>query len=130
AGAGFSLSSTVGEPATTTLKGNTVMLTQGFQQPSSVDSIMELHIYNAFSPNGDNINDTWFIDGIEKHPDNTVTIFNRWGIEVWKGIHYDNVDVVWNGTNSAGAELPSATYFYIIRAANTRKSSGWVQLLK
>ncbi|GAL82633.1 hypothetical protein JCM19274_4086 [Algibacter lectus] len=33
----------------------------------------------GFSPDNDGINDFWNIEGIEMHPDNMVTIYNRWG---------------------------------------------------
>lgn len=75
----------------------------------------DLRFFNAFSPNDDGINDTWEIENIEngRYDNNRVEIFNRWGQMIWDGKRYDNINVVWNGRTSGGAELPSATYFYI-----------------
>src|SRR5690554_6363319 len=38
-----------------------------------------LEIPNTFSPNGDGINDTWDILGIENVPDCSTQSFTRWG---------------------------------------------------
>jgi gliding motility-associated-like protein len=72
-------------------------------------------IPEAFSPNGDNDNETFIIEGIENIPDNSIVIFNRWGTEVFSMSPYDNS---WNGTsmstlNVGGDQLPTGTYFYI-----------------
>jgi hypothetical protein len=37
----------------------------------------EIIIYNAVLPNGDGINDSFLIKGIDKFPDNRVQIYNR-----------------------------------------------------
>ena len=50
----------------------------------------ELIIYSGFSPNGDDQNDTWRIDGIENVPDAEILIFNRWGTTVFESRGYDN----------------------------------------
>jgi gliding motility-associated-like protein len=72
-------------------------------------------IPEAFSPNGDNDNETFIIEGIENIPGNSIVIFNRWGTEVFSMSPYDNS---WNGTsmstlNVGGDQLPTGTYFYI-----------------
>jgi gliding motility-associated-like protein len=88
------------------------------------------HIYNAFSPEGDGINDTWTIEGIAQFPENKVMIMNRWGDKIREFENYNNNDVVWDGTGDAG-ELPASTYYYIIDIDNgTRQYSGWVFLSK
>ena len=71
----------------------------------------------GFSPDGDGINDFWEIDGIENHPDNIVTIFNRWGDMVFQIQGYNNTSNVFNGTanqkTKTGAKiLPEGTYFF------------------
>jgi gliding motility-associated-like protein len=86
--------------------------------------------YNAFSPDLDGVNDTWIIDAVYFHPDNTVTIFNRWGDELVSFEDYDNVNVVWDGTYK-GNMLPSGTYFYIIEYHDINMQiDGWLQLTR
>jgi hypothetical protein len=43
----------------------------------------DLTVFNAFSPNGDGVNDRFVILGIEAFPNNEVSIFSRWGNEVF-----------------------------------------------
>lgn len=69
--------------------------------------IDEDNIPNAFSPNGDGINDTWVIFRRvnERYPNNKLTIYNRYGVEVYSMSGYDN--------SFDGANLPAATYYYV-----------------
>ncbi|MDQ1166649.1 gliding motility-associated C-terminal domain-containing protein [Flavobacterium sp. SORGH_AS_0622] len=79
--------------------------------------------HNAFSPNGDGTNDIFKIDNIEDltcYPENTVEIYNRWGILVFETKNYNNTTNAFDG-NSRGRTtvkqsdgLPTGTYFYII----------------
>lgn len=86
--------------------------------------------YNAFSPDGDGINDVWIIDAILSHPDNRVTIYNRWGDKLVSFDDYDNVNVVWDGKYK-GEMLPSGTYFYVIEYLDIQMQvSGWLQLTR
>ncbi len=82
------------------------------------DSIMVNIVPNvtptdAFSPNGDGINDTWKLKDADTYDNLEVTVFNRWGGEVFRRRPYRN-DNAWDGTNSRGRPLPSGTYYYII----------------
>ena len=80
----------------------------------------------GFSPNGDNKNDFWRIDGIEGFPTNTVKIFNRWGGQIAEISGYDNNEHVWMGESKdirAGIE---STYFFIISAAKLPPITGYV----
>ena len=38
-----------------------------------------LNISQAITPNGDGINDVWYIENIERYPEASITVFNRWG---------------------------------------------------
>ncbi|GGE11124.1 choice-of-anchor L domain-containing protein [Psychroflexus salis] len=84
----------------------------------------DVSIFNTITPNNDGINDVFVIEGIACYPDNTVKIFNRWGVEVFSAKSYDNQDVVFTGNSSARAiynsdeGLPSGVYFYIIQYTN------------
>lgn len=80
---------------------------------------------NAFSPNGDGINDFFEIIGIDRYPGNTITIVNRWGNKVYEARNYgiDTYPVYWDGNASTGStflgnELPSGTYYYILDLGN------------
>lgn len=94
---------------------------------------LKMKIYTSFSPNGDGINDIWFIDGIEAFPDNKVSIFNRWGNLVYEASGYDNNIKVWKGTTNTGMligndnTLPDGTYFYNLEWGKGKKpSTGYV----
>lgn len=88
-----------------------------------------LWIYDVFSPNGDGVNDIWYIDGLDKFPDAEVQIFNRWGNKVFEARPYKND---WDGRTKEGKELPSASYYYILRLHNAAGSihSGSITLIR
>jgi large repetitive protein len=75
-----------------------------------------INIPNAFTPDGDGINEVWVIEGIEKYPNNQLTVYNRWGNLVYTADGYLNT---WGGKsdsnlNIGGEELPTGTYYYVI----------------
>lgn len=97
----------------------------------------DLTVHNALSPNGDGKNDYFLIQGIDKYPDNTVEIYNRWGVLVYHASGYNESDRVFRGlssgraTVSRDAGLPSGTYFYILKyRANTgnRQKAGYLYI--
>ncbi len=67
-------------------------------------------IPNAFSPNGDGSNDTWIITGLDEKPNNSLKVFNRWGLVVFESSNYQSD---WNGTNGS-SELPMGSYYYTL----------------
>ncbi|MBF7093666.1 gliding motility-associated C-terminal domain-containing protein, partial [Flavobacterium sp. ALJ2] len=72
-----------------------------------------LEIANVVSANGDGINDYFTIRNIEKYKDNTVTIVDRRGIEVFSARGYDNQSTYFDG-QYRGKDLDDGTYFYFI----------------
>ncbi|MFD3002473.1 gliding motility-associated C-terminal domain-containing protein [Pontibacter toksunensis] len=70
----------------------------------------DIVVPNAFSPNGDGINETWVIETLEDYPNARVEVFDRWGSKIYEKTRYVNE---WNGTYK-GAPLPVSTYFYVI----------------
>ena len=69
---------------------------------------------NAFSPNGDGINDKWVISNLSDYPGAYVEIFNRYGQRLFYSSGYSNP---WDGTLN-GTALPVATYYYVITLKN------------
>lgn len=86
---------------------------------------------NAFSPNGDGINDYFEILGIEFYDGNSFTIFNRWGNKVYEAKNYgiSTSPRFWDGKANTGfkvgnEELTTGTYFYILDLGNGEKPIG------
>ena len=86
-----------------------------------------IKVHTGFSPNGDNMNDTWTIEGIENYPDNKVMVFNRWGNLVYdKEGYLNDWDGTWRSDN-----LPDGTYFYLVEVninGKTETFSGYLQI--
>lgn len=74
-------------------------------------------IPNAFSPNGDGINDKWFIEHLESYPGAVVEVFNRFGQSVFRSTGYGKP---WDGTIN-GYPVPVATYYWVIDPKNGRQ---------
>ncbi|WP_438839284.1 gliding motility-associated C-terminal domain-containing protein, partial [Flavobacterium macrobrachii] len=107
----------------------------GTDCPSQIDVIVNVNddclpldcetvfVHNAFTPNGDGVNEHFQIDNInqECHLPNRVEIYNRWGVLVYEADNYDNNTKKFVGisegrvTVDKNAELPTGTYFYIIQ---------------
>ncbi len=82
---------------------------------------------NAFSPNGDGINDTWVIKYLDSYPAAEVSVFNRYGQLVYHTIGYNRP---WDGTYN-GRPLPVATYYWIIDPKSGRtQMSGSVTIIR
>ena len=66
---------------------------------------------NAFTPNGDGVNDTWMVyDQYDCLKNVRVQVFNRYGSKVYESANYHNE---WNGRYN-GQSLPDATYYYVV----------------
>ncbi|MDA0177146.1 tandem-95 repeat protein [Mesoflavibacter profundi] len=97
----------------------------------------DLEVFNAVTPNGDGDNDVFVIRNIELYPDNTVTIYNRWGVIVYQTSGYGQSGNFFNGVSNGRAtieadkQLPVGTYFYIIEYNNgneTKSKAGYLYI--
>ena len=95
-------------------------------------------VHIAFSPNNDGINDRFVIDHIEDtacYPDNSVEIYNRWGVLVFDTKNYNNTTNAFDGisrgrtTVSQSDGLPTGTYFYILNYTSV-DGNGAIQMNK
>lgn len=72
-------------------------------------------VKNFFTPNGDGINDFWFLDSFSEDCSYTVTIFDRFG-KLIKVLTPDRFR--WDGTYN-GADMPSTDYWYVVDYLNS-----------
>jgi gliding motility-associated-like protein len=64
----------------------------------------------AFTPNGDGINDTWYVTNSNCLREAKVEIFNRYGALVYRSDNYQNN---WNGTYK-NKPVADGTYYYVV----------------
>lgn len=80
----------------------------------TVKILKPVKVPNAFSPNGDGINDRWVLENLSDYAGATVEVFNRYGQMVFRAT---GQSLSWDGTYN-GKPLPVATYYYIIDLRN------------
>ena len=76
---------------------------------------------NVFTPNGDGKNDSFVIEGRDNYDSADLTIFNRWGNEVYRNKNYQDTWV--------GEGLNAGTYYYIVKLTKGKTEDvrkGWV----
>ncbi|MBL0144501.1 MAG: gliding motility-associated C-terminal domain-containing protein [Chitinophagaceae bacterium] len=109
----ISLTPTVAPVATTTY---TLTATNNFGCTNKDDVLVTVlpycvNIMNAFSPNGDGINDKWLVtSGPNCTKLVTAKVYNRYGTQVYENKNYQND---WDGKYK-GKDLPDATYYYVL----------------
>ena len=108
----------VANPTQTTIYTLTVSAASGLC-PSASDSMIVtvetscVNVRNAFTPNGDGINDTWLVydQAFCLQPNSVrVNVFNRYGNTVFESQNYTNN---WNGTYK-GKPVPDGTYYGVV----------------
>lgn len=88
----------------------------------------KIQIPTGFTPNDDNINETWVLEGIEDYPNAEVKIFNRWGGEIFATKNYQNNPFNGKKDNST---LPTGTYYYVIKTGDDIPTlTGYVTLVR
>jgi gliding motility-associated-like protein len=96
------------------------------------DEIGDIVAYQAFSPNGDGVNDLWIIENITDYPDNSVRIFDQWNNLIFSMDNYDNQNNVWSGEKNGAlmsGDAADGIYFYAIDKGNDEAIvSGFVVL--
>jgi gliding motility-associated-like protein len=80
----------------------------------------------AFSPNGDGINDTWTVGGLEGEPTAEIRVYNRYGMTVFEG----NIkNAGWDGKCNGG-DAPAGVYYYVVTKKTSKPSTGTVTLIR
>ncbi|MDE3214467.1 MAG: gliding motility-associated C-terminal domain-containing protein, partial [Bacteroidota bacterium] len=84
-------------------------------------------IPNAFSPNGDGVNDSWIVRNLDLYPQCDVSVYNRFGQIVFHSIGYKKP---WDGTFN-GQPAPVGVYVYVIKIRKLKKPfAGTLTLLR
>ena len=78
------------------------------------DENVEVVPYEFISPNGNGANETWVIENGAQHEDLRISVYNRWGVEVFS--HEGAYHNTWGGTARNGNVLPSATYYWVVES--------------
>ena len=92
-----------------------------------IDILCEpLTILTGFSPTAENQKETFTILGIENYPDNRLSIFDRWGFEIYSKKGYNND---WNGSID-GKWLATGTYYFIFADGTGKVYSGYINFEK
>lgn len=110
----------------------TLFVLPGQGCPAVTDNVFvlvykKLMVPNVFSPNGDAINDTWVITGLETYPESILRVYSRNGTLVYQS---KANSIAWDGTYK-GKPLPVATYYYTIDLnMGVAPVSGWVVILR
>ena len=66
---------------------------------------------NVFTPNGDNINDTWNLESTFLYSDSEIRIYSRYGRLLFESVGYS---IPWDGKNKNGNDVSEGVYFYQI----------------
>ena len=74
------------------------------------------YIPNAFTPNGDGLNDSWHIPALQAFPDAVLSVYNRYGNKIFESTA-GNRD--WDGNYKNKAQ-PSGAYPYVIDLKNNQ----------
>ncbi len=98
----------------------------------------EVEVFNVLTPNGDGVHDVLQISGLENFPNNTIRIYNRWGVMVYTTNGYDMQGNFFDGTSQGRVtvevdnKLPVGTYFYILDyeddTGNQQSLSGYIYI--
>ncbi len=80
-----------------------------------VNPFSELIIPNVFTPNGDGINDIFFVKSIGLNFVNA-ELYDRWGLKMYE---WSTLTGGWDGKAPNGENVADGTYYYIIRAKGT-----------
>ncbi|MFD2515315.1 Ig-like domain-containing protein [Pontibacter locisalis] len=80
-------------------------------QKSLYQGFQRIELVNAFSPDGDGINDSWMVPELRYFNDVVIEVFDRSGARLY---HSTNPEEGWNGQGRDG-RIVQGSYFYIIQ---------------
>ncbi len=85
--------------------------------------LLSINIPEGISPNGDGANDVFEIPGWEPVHGTGISVFTRWGQEVYRAFPYSNN---WDGSNNMGEPLTDDTYYVLVKMEDEKEYGGFV----
>jgi len=86
----------------------------------------EITIPNIITPNGDGINDLFYITNVEFYPNSEIKIYNRWGKLIYENNNYQGD---WDASNYS-----DGTYYYIFKLnygkGKIKEYNGTISIIK
>jgi gliding motility-associated-like protein len=106
-------------------KGNQVA--KFFEIKRTRPDFSSLIVTNAFTPNGDGVNDNWRVPGIRFYEGARISVYDNVGSRLF---YTESPDQGWDGTFN-GKQLPVGTYFWVIQIEETGETRrGMLNLLR
>jgi large repetitive protein len=94
------------------------------------ETVFEPEIPNVFTPNGDGINDVFYVAG-KGIKSSSCEIYNRWGELIYK---WDKPTSGWSGRTFSGHPVSDGVYYYLISITDYKGSkhsyNGYVLLVR
>lgn len=104
-----------------------------------IESCFTIGFPNVFTPNGDNVYETFLPTNVDQVSELQIEIFNRWGTKVYEALSLaEFLAEGWDGTvESNGQQAPEGVYYYICRyrpetlgPSREQVASGFVHLFR
>jgi gliding motility-associated-like protein len=112
------------EVSSTDRAGNTI--TKTFTLTFILPKLVDIEVFNTFSPNGDGVNDTWGIPDLFGFDEITINVVDRAGRIVFMTT---DPKIGWDGTFE-GNNLPAGPYIYVIATKDPKEMrSGTINLI-
>lgn len=110
---------------------DTLLVTYTGACPILPTDIKEPVIPNVFSPNGDDVNESWRITLPNGAKLNNLEVYNRWGNIVFTS---EGTIKPWFGRTSSGEACSEGVYFFVLRYTDTKgeeqKKNGYISLFR
>jgi len=91
------------------------------------DKCNEVTVTTGITPNNDGKNDYLYIENIENFPNNKVSVFNRWGVQLYGPLFYDNSNKAWP---QKSFDLLPGTYYVVVDLGNGDEiKKEWIEIL-
>jgi gliding motility-associated-like protein len=109
------------------MDSDSAVATDEIQVRVGAGDLSGLGAHKIFSPDGNGIDDYWEIDNLELISGCQLTIFNRFGLQVFESNNYNND---WGGTYN-GKSLPEGDYYFVIRCGDgSNTATGGIRIIR